>query len=135
MEGRLIDKSDILSSGKRYSKVRLPLVGADLIGFIYKGWDYPFQPEMSHSNLRVNHVGRYAPNKYYRDLVTINYETKSHNLQWKFKLDDYVSGGVLDIWQLQIDVDNAIAVFGKGNVTEIFRYVLANGKEISLSAS
>lgn len=131
MEVRLIDKEDILSSGKKYSKVRVPNTGASLIGFIYKGWDYPFQPKISHSNISVYHIGRYALNKSYRDTVLVEVKSKTVRIQWEFRLDDYVSGGVLDLWQLQIDVDNAIAVFGRNNLSEIIRYIQCNAKKLT----
>lgn len=132
MEGRLLDKEDILSSGKHYTKLRLPSAGADLNGFIFKGWDYPFQPEISHNKVSVYYIGKYAPNKNYRDVVSIKLETKSLECTWQLRLDDYVTGGILDLWRLQIDIDNIVAIFGKHDKLEIFRLYLVNGKEISL---
>lgn len=131
MEGRLIDKEDILSSGKKYSKVRIPNNGTSLMGFIYDGYSYPFQPEISHSNISVYHIGKYALNKNYRGTVLVEVKSKTVRIQWEFHLDDYVSGGVLDLWQLQIDADNAIAVFCRNNLSEILSYIQCNGKKLT----
>ena len=132
MEGRLLNKSGILCSGKQFSKIRLPYAGADLIGFIYKGWDYPFQPNTSHANISVSYIGKYAANRQCRDTVLVGIKTKTIHILWKYRLDDYVNGGVLNLWQLQIDIDNTISVYAKGNLSAIFQLVLMNGKEMSM---
>ncbi len=131
MEGRLIDKEDILSSGKKYSKVRIPNVGASLMGFIYEGYNYPFQPEIPHQNVSVYYLGRYALNKNYQNTVLVQVAKKTVRIQWEFHLDDYVSGGVLDLWRLQIDIDNVVAVFGRNNLVEVFSYIKCNGKKLT----
>ena len=101
------------------------------MGFIYDGYSYPFQPEIPHVNISVYHIGRYALNKNYRDTVLVEVKSKTVRIQWEFHLDDYVSGGVLDLWQLQIDADNAIAVFCRNNLSEILSYIQCNGKKLT----
>lgn len=134
MEGRQIDKSDILSNGKSFSKVRVPNAGSNLMGFLYSGWDYPFGGDTAHKDIRVYRTGRTAPNKNYRDLVIVALETKSLNVQWQFPLDDYVRGGVLDLLQLQIDVDNVIGVLGRGRKDEIFSMLICNAEKTQIYA-
>ena len=132
MQTKLMDKSDALSSGKQFSKLRIPINGSSLIGFLFDNQAYVFPNKVPHKNVSVYYIGKFAQNKKLRDSVLVMIETKDVHIQWRLKLDDYVSGGVFDLSTLQIDIDNLVGLFGRNNMIEIVHNIKWNSTKLAV---